>query len=184
MRSTAPSAAPDASTHLVSDENLTRRALLVARLVLAAIFLLAGISKVQAPSEFAETVRAFHLMPDPLAAPFALILPWVEILAALYLIVGFLGRLAAAATAAMLLMFIVALLDALITGHTAHPCGCFGSTTNPVITALAGGDTVGWWDVIRDVILLALALGVAWLGSGALSIDEWVANRRARAAGE
>lgn len=178
MRSTARSTAPDTATRLVFDLDWTPWALLAGRLLLAAVFLLAGISKVQAPSEFAQTVRAFHLMSDPLAAPFALILPWVEILAAVYLVVGFLGRLAAAGMAAMLLMFIAALLDALVTGNTAHPCGCFGSTSNPVITALAGGDSVGWWDVIRDVILLAVALGVTWLGSGALSVDGWVANRR------
>lgn len=117
-------------------------------------------------------------MPDPLAAPFALILPWVEILAAVYLILGFLARLTAAATAAMLLMFTVALLDALITGKTGHPCGCFGTTSNPVVTALAGGDTVAWWDVIRDVVLLAIALALAWLGPGAVSVDEWVARLR------
>jgi uncharacterized membrane protein YphA (DoxX/SURF4 family) len=113
-----------------------------------------------------------------MVAPFALVVPWIEILAAVYLVAGFLGRIAAGAVAAMLFMFIVALLDALLTGNTAHPCGCFGSTSNPVITALAGGDTVGWWDAIRDVVLLGIALAIAWLGSGALSVDAWASSRR------
>lgn len=146
--------------------------------MLAGIFLLAGVSKVQSLHEFAQAVEAFNLLPVQLAVPFALILPWVEILAALYLLVGFLGRVAALVTAAMLVTFIVALLDALLTGNTAHPCGCFGAAANPVVSALAGGDSVGWWDVIRDGILLGMALSIAWFGSGALSLDEWVARRR------
>jgi uncharacterized membrane protein YphA (DoxX/SURF4 family) len=178
MRSTARFTAPEPPTRAAPRGDATGWGLLAGRLLLAAVFLLAGISKVLAPTEFIQAVRAFNLLPDPLVAPFALILPWVEILAAVYLIVGFLGRPAAVATAAMLLMFIVALLDALVTGNTGHPCGCFGSTSNPVITALAGGDSVGWWDVIRDVILLAIALALVWRGPGELSIDEWVASRR------
>jgi uncharacterized membrane protein YphA (DoxX/SURF4 family) len=178
MRSIARSRGPDTTAGLSAGGGFVRWALLAARLVLAAIFLIAGISKVQSTHEFAQAVEAFDLLPLQLAVPFALILPWVEIIAALYLLVGFLGRIAAVVTAGMLLMFIVALLDALLTGNTAHPCGCFGPGANPIITALSGGDTVGWWDVIRDVILLAMALAVAWLGSGALSVDEWLASRR------
>jgi uncharacterized membrane protein YphA (DoxX/SURF4 family) len=147
-------------------------------LLLAAVFLLAGIAKVGDPSGFAAAVRAFHLLPDPLVVPFALVLPWLEILAGLYLVAGFLTRMAAVAVAAMLVMFIVALLDALLTGNTAHPCGCFGSTSNPVVTALAGGDTVGWWDVIRDVILIGFSAALLSLGPGAYSIDAWLARLR------
>jgi uncharacterized membrane protein YphA (DoxX/SURF4 family) len=178
MRSTARSRAPETAPGIDAEVDPIRWVLLLFRVFLAAIFLIAGISKVQSPHEFAQAVEAFNLLPIPLAVPFALILPWVEIIAASYLFAGFLGRLAGAVTAGMLLMFIVALLDALLSGNTAHPCGCFGSAANPIITALAGGDTVGWWDVIRDVVLLAMALAIAGLGSGALSVDEWLASRR------
>lgn len=178
MRSIPRSTAPDTLTAPAAGQQTVRWALLAGRLLLAVIFLIAAVGKIQAPTTFVEAVRDFHLLPEALVGPFALTLPWVELLVAFYLLVGFFGRVAAALTAAMLLMFIVALLDALITGNTGHPCGCFGATPNAIITALAGGDTVGWWDAIRDIILLCIALAIAWQGSGALSIDERVARRR------
>lgn len=178
MRFPQCSAAPEFRASGLVDEDVRRWALLAARLLLAAVFLLAGSSKVRAPMEFAQAVRAFHLLPDSVAGPFALLLPWIEILAAVYLVAGFLGRLAAAVTGAMLLMFVVALLDAVLTGNIAHPCGCFGSTSSPLVSALAGGDTVGWWDIIRDVLLLGLAGAVVLGGPGAFSVDGWIAGRR------
>lgn len=147
-----------------------------------ACFLLAGISKVQSPGSFADAVRAFHLLPPGLVLPFAYSVPWLEILVGVYLLVGFLSRLAALGAVVLLASFIIALVDALATGNTAHACGCFGSGagTNPILAALAGGDSVGWWDVIRDVILVEFAGIVLWWGAGPLSADDLVAHRRER----
>jgi uncharacterized membrane protein YphA (DoxX/SURF4 family) len=153
--------------------------LLVIRILVGGIFLIAALSKIVSPGDFADTVRAFHLLPPSLVVPFALILPWLELLAAAYLLAGFMTRVGAAAAAGMLLIFIAALTDALVTGNTAHPCGCFGSlASNPVIALLAGGTTIGWWDVVRDVILLALSVMLIWRGGGAYSVDTLLHRER------
>lgn len=157
--------------------------LLGMRIVLGAIFLLAGLTKVQSPGSFAEAIRVYHLLPSGLVAPFALVLPWLEILVAAYLLVGFLSRLAALGSAAMLAMFVIALTDALLTGNTAHACGCFGGGlgANPVLSLIAGGSSIGWWDVFRDLILLGLSLLLVARGAGAYSLDAFLARHKDQA---
>ena len=69
---------------------------ITARVLVGGIFLLAGITKVGSPGAFADAVRAYHLLPGTLVLPFAYILPWLELLVAVYLLIGFMTRLAAA----------------------------------------------------------------------------------------
>lgn len=154
--------------------------LLAARLLVGGIFLVASVPKIQSPGAFADAVRAFHLLPPDLVLPFAFVLPWLELLVAIYLITGFLTRLGALGSIVLLGTFIVALLDALLTGNTAHACGCFGSAgdANAVLSLLAGGNTVTAWDVIRDVILLLLSGLILWWGPGRISAEAILARRR------
>jgi uncharacterized membrane protein YphA (DoxX/SURF4 family) len=154
--------------------------LLAARLLVGGVFLLASVPKIQSPGSFADAVRAFQLLPPGLVLPFAFVLPWLELLVGVYLIAGFMSRLAALSAIVLLGMFVVALFDALGTGNTAHACGCFGSAGNgnAVLSFLAGGNTVTWWDVIRDVILALCAALVVWWGSGAISVENALARRR------
>lgn len=158
---------------------LTDTLSLLARILVGGIFLLAGITKVGSPGLFADAIRAYHLLPGSLVLPFALILPWIELLAAAYLLLGFLTRIGAALCALMLVMFIYALLDSLVTGNINHTCGCFGENgANPIITLLEGGNTIGWWDPIRDAILLLLCGWLFYAGPGPFSVEWWLASRR------
>lgn len=145
------------------------------------VFLVAGLAKVGETSAFASAIRAFNLMPDPLVVPFAFFSPWLEALVGVYLLAGFMTRIGAAITGVLLIMFIVAIGDSLFTGNVGHPCGCFGSNPNPILTFMAGGNTVTWWDLIRDLILLALTAVVLVWGAGRLSVDAFLAGRRAQA---
>src|SRR4051794_23650029 len=63
-------------------------ATLVARLVLGTVFGLAALAKITAPGLFRQDVAAYHLLPPAVVGPFALALPWIEALLALYLLVG------------------------------------------------------------------------------------------------
>jgi putative oxidoreductase len=146
--------------------------LLTARLLVSAVFLIAGLAKVGAPGAFADTVREFHLIPASLVLPFAFIVPWLEILFGAYLVVGFMSRVGAAGIIVLLVCFEVALLGALLSGDIHHACGCFGSAgSGPIISFLAGGDTVTWWDVIRDLLLGAMAASVLAFGPGPWSLE-------------
>jgi uncharacterized membrane protein YphA (DoxX/SURF4 family) len=147
--------------------------LLIGRLLVGGIFLLASVPKIQSPGSFADAVRAFHLLPPSLVLPFAFLIPWLELLVAVYLITGFMSRLGALSAIILLSAFLVGLLDSLLTGNTAHACGCFGASShaNAIVSFLAGGNTVTSWDVVRDVVLALVAAAVLWLGPGRISVE-------------
>jgi uncharacterized membrane protein YphA (DoxX/SURF4 family) len=153
--------------------------LVLTRVMVGGIFLLAGIDKVQAVGAFADAVRSFHMLPPSLVLPFAHIVPWLEILVGVYLVAGFQTRIGAAGAALLLLAFTGAIANALITGNTNHPCGCFGPNEqgNQIIALLAGGKTVTPWDVIRDLIMIGLAASIAVFGPGLLAMDSWLRAR-------
>src|SRR6185312_2569381 len=114
---------------------------LICRILLAVIFLIAGGSKIAHPWVFVHTVEGYRMLPGSLARPFGLALPWLEVLLALYLLVGLFTRLAAIVMGAVLVMFLFALGVQLAHGHTGD-CGCVVGITNPIVTAFVGGDTI------------------------------------------
>src|SRR6185312_8052584 len=133
---------------------------LVFRLLLAVVFLIAGASKIAHPWVFVHTVEGYRMLPGSLARPFGLALPWLEVLLALYLLVGLFTRVAAVVMCAVLVMFLFALGVQLAHGHTGD-CGCVVGITNPVITAFVGGNTIGPFDLFRDGVLLAMTACIA-----------------------
>lgn len=143
---------------------------------------MAGLDKVQAPGAFADAIRAFHLLPPELVLPLAFILPWLELLVAAYLLLGFMTRPATIGAGLLLLGFVVALGSSLATGNTNHACGCFGSggTVNPILAFLSGGSTITWWDLIRDLLLIGLVALVLVCGPGPLSVDGLIRRRSAQ----
>lgn len=54
------------------------------------------------------------------------------------------------------------------------------TTLSPATSLLSGGPTITWWDLIRDLLLMALACVVLVRGAGPLSVDALLAVRRAR----
>ncbi len=154
---------------------MNRTAPVVARIALGIIFGLSAVTKLSAPGIFQADVSAYHLLPAGLVGPFALALPWIEAMLALYLLVGLLLRPAAVVTGGLLLFFTAALTLNLLAGNTAHGCGCLQVSgllaTIPILTWLFGGQTIGVFDVVRDLVLTGLA-GVVYLGDcSALSLD-------------
>ena len=150
-------------------------ATLVARLVLGTVFGLAALAKITAPGLFRQDVAGYHLLPPAVVGPFALALPWIEALLALYLLVGLFLRPTAVATAALLLVFIGALAISLARGSTAHGCGCLPSSgplgSLPLVAWLAGGATISPFDVVRDLVFVALTAAIYWGDRHTLSLD-------------
>ncbi len=150
---------------------------LVFRLLLAVVFLIAGASKIAHPWVFVHTVEGYRMLPGSLARPFGLALPWVEVLLALYLLVGLFTRVAAVVMGAVLVMFLFALGVQLAHGHTGD-CGCVVGITNPVITAFVGGNTIGAFDLVRDAVLLLMAATIALTPRPILAVDALLRARR------
>jgi putative oxidoreductase len=138
------------------------------RIGLGAVFLYAGALKAFAPLNLAGDIANYHLVPAAWVPLFAVTLPWVEILTGLALLVGWFGRGAALVAGALMAAFTVALSQALLRGIDLA-CGCFGGT-----------DPATGWTVLRDVVLLAVALHVAAFDTGRLGLGRRLLARPPR----
>ena len=137
------------------------------RIGLGALFVYAGALKVLAPQAMADDIANYHLLPGILVPLVAVTVPWIELFAGLALVLGLFGRGAALLVAALLVVFTAALSQALLRGIDLA-CGCFG-----------GAETADGWTVIRDVVLLAVALHVVAFDTGRMGLDRWLLRRSA-----
>lgn len=116
------------------------------RLFLGISFIVASMSKIPYPAEFAENVAGFQMVPLWGVNLWALFMPWAELVTGLFLILGIRTRAAATIISGLLVIFVVGLVINLVKG-TPINCGCFESV----------GEPIGWALVIRDVAMLILA---------------------------
>jgi hypothetical protein len=63
----------------------------LAGVALGLVFLYAGVQKYLASAQFAEAVLAYQLLSQSLAGLVAAVLPWVELIAGFFLVLGYLG---------------------------------------------------------------------------------------------
>ena len=126
--------------------------LLCLRLVLAGLFFYAGVVKAGASQEFAIALLPFTLVPPEWTMPLALSLAWIEILAAILLLLPRVFPLGAALVCALCVLFISVLSWPLWNGIVVS-CGCFGADDSPSA-----------WKMLlaigRDILLLAAASAI------------------------
>lgn len=139
---------------------------LIARLGLAAVWLVAGASKVGDLAASGRAVNAYQLMPYDVARVVGAALPFVEIGLGLLLLAGLAARLAAGISAVLLVVFIAGIASAWHRG-LAIDCGCFGSGGQ---LAAGRGPTYGT-ETLRDLGFLALAGLLCWRPRTPWSID-------------
>ncbi len=124
---------------------LPRAVGLLLRLVIGVTFVYASLDKIANPEGFAQAIFYYRMLPAVLLHPFALYLPWLELVAGLALILGVARRGSALLIALMTAMFIVAIMAALARGLDIS-CGCFDTDS---------GHSVGADLLWRDALLLA-----------------------------
>jgi putative oxidoreductase len=142
------------------------------RLFVGVAFVWAGIVKMSDPAAFQEGLVNYRMFPAALIAPIAVTVPPIEIVAGLGLILGFLSRGSALIVTGMLVVFTIAIVQAITRGIDIE-CGCFG----------AGGPeaaSIGWTEVVRDLVMLGAAVHVLFYDRGILSLE----RLRARASRE
>ena len=142
--------------------------LLAARLVLAAVFVVAGLAKLADLSGSRQAMAGFGI-PRPLAAPFGTLLPFAELATAVLLIplaTAWWGGLAALA---LLLLFIVGIAVTMARGQ-APDCHCFGQLHS---------EPVGWSTAARNVVLALIAAFVVIEGrsSAGTSAVGWLSDQ-------
>ncbi len=137
-------------------------ALLVARLLLAAVFAVAGVAKLADLSGSRRAARAFGVPPG-LADVVGVALPIAELVVAVLLIPVATARWGAVAALALLLVFLAAMANQLRRGQ--HPdCHCFGQLHSAPLGAAT---------VVRNGLLAAVALFIAvagWNDAGASAV--------------
>src|SRR5687767_5702848 len=88
----------------------------VARLGLAAVFLVSGVLKGIDPDATYVAVRAYDVLPKAGVAVVAAALPWLEIVLGLLLLAGIATRAVAVASAGLLLVFVAGVTQAWFRG--------------------------------------------------------------------
>jgi uncharacterized membrane protein YphA (DoxX/SURF4 family) len=125
----------------------------VCRFVLAVVFFYSGYAKLGQSQDFAEIIGAYGLLPDPLVLPMALVLPPLEIIAAIGILLQV--RIALWCISSLVILFIGVLSYGIWLGLDID-CGCFdiGSMEHQVFPGLQGA-------LYRDVLML-FPLGLCW----------------------
>jgi ribA/ribD-fused uncharacterized protein len=144
-------------------------------LALGAAFLYSGIMKRLEPYKFAEAILAYDLLPQSLVGLVAAILPWVEITAGFFLVLGCLveipgrvlqgiglaagdrlvGGIKRRSCLLLLALILAVFLVVLIITHARGleiDCGC----------GLVADRQVGWVAILEDALMLAVALFLYW----------------------
>jgi len=137
---------------------------LLTRLVLGGIFIYASLDKIMHPDGFARIIFNYHLVPAPLINLAAIMLPWVELGAGLFLILGIWTRASGLILTSLVLIFLVALSVNWFRGVSLE-CGCF------TVSGAAKG-AIGSL-IVRDLLLLLLAIQATFLARPVL----WLTDR-------
>jgi protein-disulfide isomerase/uncharacterized membrane protein YphA (DoxX/SURF4 family) len=139
----------------------------VARLVLGAVWVVAGWLKLGDPTENVRAVRAYELLPESIVPTVGHTLPVLELLLGLCLLVGLFTRWSALVSGLLLLAFVIGISSAWARGLSIE-CGCFGGGGGPARGAAAKYP----WDIARDVGLLLLSAFLVWRPRTPYSLDE------------
>jgi len=163
---------PNAQLHKVSASPHSWRRLVMApwvavciRLVVGALFVLAGFSKLVLPhAEVVAYIQQYPVIPSALVPLIATVLPWLEVVSGTALLIGFCTTPAALLIAAQLLSFSLLMLVIILRGVAIEDCGCFGNW--------------GWHEtplqvLIRDLIMLVMLWPVVQRQRDVWSVDAW-----------
>jgi uncharacterized membrane protein YphA (DoxX/SURF4 family) len=139
------------------------------RWYLGVLFIGACLHKIVNPHAFALDIATYDILPLALVNIMAITLPWIELAAGAMLLAGWRVRTASLLIAAMMAVFVGALIIALARGLDMS-CGCFASQG-------AEEDPISRLTVVRDMVWIGLTLFVLVCDRGAVGIDGWSQRR-------
>ena len=139
-----------------------RYVVLAARLLIGCLFVYASVYKILDPADFAVSIRNYMIIPPAWSNLAALILPWIEVTAGLFLVLGIQTRPAALLTTGMLAVFVAALVYAYSIGLDIN-CGCFSS-------AASSSGRIGVLHLLRDASFFIVSLFIVLADKGDFSV--------------
>ncbi|RJQ89255.1 MauE/DoxX family redox-associated membrane protein [Amycolatopsis panacis] len=140
----------------------------LARLGLAAVWLVSGGLKITDPGQTYLAVQAYDVLPHALVRPVATALPLLELVLGLLLLVGLATRWVAGATLVLLAVLIAGIAQSWARGLSID-CGCFGGGGQ-----VATGQTAYPQEILRDVGFAVLAVWLLVRPRTWLSLDGWL----------
>ena len=144
---------------------------LLARLLLGGVLLVAGGLKVTKPTDSANAVAAYKLLPTNLAHLLGYALPWLEVAIALLLIIGIMVRPAAIAGGLIMVVFIGAIASAWARGLIID-CGCFGGGGELDPSLASQVHRTYFIEIMRDLGLALCGLYLYFFPYGKLSFEK------------
>jgi putative oxidoreductase len=138
--------------------------LLAVRLVLGFLFVFASIEKISQPEEFAKAIVNYHLVFIPAVNILALVLPWIELFAGLFLLSGILVRATSLLLTLLLCVFAFAISVSIARGLDIS-CGCFGTMA---------ARKVGWTALGEDALMLAGSALLCFFPSTFFSLENYL----------
>lgn len=139
-----------------------KRIVLIFRVVLGVIFIYASLDKIAHPEQFARIIYNYKILPPFLINVFAITLPWVELIAGLFLILGIFTESASLLICLLLMVFVVAISINLYRGVDLN-CGCF--STDPA------GKKEGANLLIKDFLFLFLGIMIFFFHKNFVSLS-------------
>jgi uncharacterized membrane protein YphA (DoxX/SURF4 family) len=141
------------------------RVQLVLRLLLGAFFVYASLDKIASPAGFAKIAYQWQVAGPVPSNLVAVTLPWIELVAGLLLVAGAWRREAALVVALLLVVFLGAATSVLVRGIDIVNCGCVSVAKEAADSAWppAWAKGVGWFLIVRNLLMLAAALAIAFV---------------------
>ena len=121
---------------------------MICRICLGLMFIYASLDKIAHPEEFAKQIGYYKALPFGLENVLAIVLSWTELIVGICLIAGLLVDGATLLSIIMMLVFILAISQAMLRGIDIT-CGCFKVS--------ADSDKLGLDTIIRDIIFLVMS---------------------------
>ncbi len=115
------------------------------RAALGSVFIVSGFQKLLSPPQnFAAIIEKFEVLHGPTVTLLSLTLPWVELIAAIFFVLGLWTTAALAVLWLMNTVFIGVLTSALIRHLPIDQCGCFGKGLSISLPVMLSIDVVLW----------------------------------------
>ena len=130
------------------------------RIVLAMIFIYAGMEKISDTNGFSISINNYKILPLFLVNIFAITLPWLELTTGILLLFGIKVKENSFIISVLLIIFIIAISISLIRGLNID-CGCFGTVS---------GTKIGVYKIVEDLVLLLLGVILIKFDSEFLSL--------------
>jgi uncharacterized membrane protein YphA (DoxX/SURF4 family) len=140
---------------------------LLSRMFIGLLFIVSSLDKIVDTAAFARSIANYGLLPSWMPSMVATVLPWIELLCGFGVLFGLFLRGSSFLLSAMLALFTLAVISALLRGLDIS-CGCF--TQDPT----AGH--IGWMKVLQNTTLFALTLFLYFSNTTKFSVIEYLSK--------